>query len=58
MIKEEATEEYKNLIVSLLQCKRDVSNTVNNAHVLKDVEALYQGGENKWGSKSSLINLF
>ena len=49
-VKEEASEEYKNLIVSILQCNRNTSSTVDHNDVKKDVKDLYKAGEDKWGT--------
>ena len=49
-IKEEASAEYRNLIVSILQCNRNTSSTVDQKAVKEDVEDLYNAGEGKWGT--------
>ena len=45
----ETSGYYKNLLVCILQCKRDESNAVNHYIVNQDVDALYIAGEAKWG---------
>jgi hypothetical protein len=55
-VKDETSGEYRNLLISLLQCKRDESNVVNTALVNQDVTALYKAGEGKWGTDEEVFN--
>ncbi len=55
-IKSEAGEDYKKLLVSILQCNRDESSKVDDALVEKDVQALYEAGEGKWGTDEEVFN--
>lgn len=55
-IASEVTGDYKNLLVSLLQCKRDGSNTVDEDAAQEDANALYKAGEGKWGTDEETFN--
>lgn len=57
-ISAEASGDYKRLMISLLQCKRDESRVVVEAEVEKDVEALYAAGEGKLGTDEETFNRF
>jgi len=55
-ISSEASADYKKLLTSILQCNRDESNNVDNSSVEKDVKALYDAGEGKWGTDEEVFN--
>ena len=55
-INDEASGDLKNLLVSLLQCKRSDNVIVDNAKCLEDAKELYEAGEGKWGTDESVFN--
>jgi hypothetical protein len=55
-VKSECSGDYGTLLVSLLQCSRDSSNTVNEDQVQEDANALYKAGEGKWGTDEETFN--
>lgn len=58
-VKDETSGDFRNLLIALLQCTRDESNSVNQFQVEKDVEALYKAGEGKCGTdEETFIRIF
>ena len=55
-VKSECSGDYEKLIISILQCSRDESRTVNDSEVQRDVKALYDAGEGKWGTDEETFN--
>jgi annexin A7/11 len=55
-LKGETSGDYENLLVSILQCARDDSKDVHKDEVRRDVEALYNAGEGKWGTDEETFN--
>ena len=56
-IKSECSGDYRNLLISILQCKRDESNSAHSVMVNQDVANLYNAGEGKCKIKLFLIKL-
>jgi len=52
----ETSGEYQKLLLSLLQCQRSNSPTVDTNGCMNDAAALYQAGEGKWGTDEALFN--
>jgi hypothetical protein len=52
----ETSGNYKKLLVSILQCKRDESNFIDNNLIEQDVLRLYKAGEGKWGTDEEVFN--
>ena len=55
-IQSETSGDYRALLVSLLQCKRDETNNLDANQVAKDVDDLYKAGEGKWGTDEEVFN--
>jgi hypothetical protein len=55
-IKGETSGHYENLLISMLQGKRDESTNINTSQIQQDVVDLYNAGENKWGTDESIFN--
>ena len=55
-VKEETSGDYRKLLVSILQCSRSETNQVNESEVQRDVKALYDAGEGKWGTDEETFN--
>lgn len=59
VIKDEVSVDYEKLMLAILQCNRDESNSVDHSLVQKDVDALYKAGEGKWGTdEETFIRIF
>jgi hypothetical protein len=55
-IKDETSGDFRKLLISLLQCQRDETNNANPSEIQKDVDALYNAGEGKWGTDEETFN--
>ena len=55
-VKDETSGDLKNLLVSLLQCKRSDNVLVDNPMCLQDAKDLYDAGEGRWGTDESVFN--
>ncbi len=55
-IKEECSKDYRNLIVSLLQCNRCEEPEVDDEAVQQDATALHEAGEGSWGTDEETFN--
>ncbi len=55
-IKEECSKDYRNLVISLLQCNRSEETDVDDDAVETDANALYKAGEGKWGTDEDTFN--
>ena len=55
-VKDKLSGDYERLLISLLQCNRDETNSVNHSEVAQDVKALYSAGEGRWGTDEATFN--
>ena len=55
-VKDETSGSFRKLCISILQCNRDETSTIDWAKVQKDSKELYDAGEGKWGTDESVFN--
>jgi hypothetical protein len=55
-IQSETSGDYRALLISLLQCKRENNQQVDTNQVNNDVNDLYKAGEGKWGTDEEVFN--
>ncbi len=55
-IKSDLHGDLERLLVSILQCKRSENNNPNQSQCQKEAQDLFDAGEKKWGTDSSVFN--
>ena len=55
-IKSETSGDLQRLLVSILQCRRSENNNPNQAECAAQAKELFDAGEGKWGTDSSIFN--
>ena len=55
-VKGEVHGDLERLLVSILQCKRSENNNPNQSQCQKEAQDLFDAGEKKWGTDSSVFN--
>ena len=53
----ETDGHLKRLLVSMVQANRPVGNTIDRRKARKDAKALFEAGEDKWGTDESRFNV-
>ena len=55
-IKSETSGDLQRLLISILQCRRSENNNPNQAECAVQAKELFDAGEGKWGTDSSVFN--